>query len=200
MPVQGYWFEKSVRLVPRSTASCADRRSAAPLWARPKSCSHGAAETKDGRPILGGRCRAGHDGRGGGIRTHGLSLPKRARYQTAPHPAVGPGRTSVRTLGSLPGLGARTHHGFAAGRQVGCLGRGFCGKMVCACGCSSMVEPLPSKQTTRVRFSSSALIVRGQVREKIPGLAFHRGAAGWGVRAPECAGPARCGADCRARE
>ena len=88
--------------------------------------------------------------RDGGIRTHDLPLPKRTRYQPAPHPgapdqARGPRRVHV----------APSHT-----RYPGCRGPG-CAAAADAdlCGRSSMVEPQSSKLATRVRFPSSAPLV-----------------------------------------
>jgi hypothetical protein len=126
---------------------------------------------------MSGRCFAGHMvGVAGFEPTASRSQSERAT-KLRHTPPEGPVRTSVRIVRSLPVRGARTHHGFAGPREPGCLARGFCGKMVCACGCSSMVEPLPSKQTTRVRFSSSAPRTSpGRRRRSSVDL---RGAPGW---------------------
>ena len=78
--------------------------------------------------------------RGGGIRTHGPSLPKRVRYQAAPHP----GRNGTQVYGYRSSSADR----YAASCARKCLVRDG--------GRSSMVEFQSSKLTTRVRFPSPA--------------------------------------------
>ena len=48
-------------------------------------------------------------------------------------------------------------------------------------GCSSMVEPLPSKQITRVRFPSSAPAL-GKPRATRPGASLLKDTTCWGYR------------------
>jgi hypothetical protein len=87
-------------------------------------------------------------GRGGGIRTHGPSLPKRVRYQAAPHPVY-------RVVQPTRPPGSRVSHRSRPAKEpapgtLGALRRGG------ACGRSSMVEPQPSKLAMPVRSRSPA--------------------------------------------
>jgi hypothetical protein len=99
-------------------------------------------------------CRTDDDGttwpiaisRGTRIRTGGLPLPKRTRYQAAPHPVMPTGATNHRATGS------RLRQYERRDRRVGfsIIDRAV------SCGCSSMVEPQPSKLVMPVRSRSPA--------------------------------------------
>ena len=82
--------------------------------------------------------------RGSRIRTGGLPLPKRTRYQAAPYPVCRPTRARA-TISTAGAAGSR-------------LPRALCHPGTGQRGRSSMVEPQSSKLITRVRFSSPARI------------------------------------------
>ena len=109
---------------------------------------HGDSATRLRNVILAGR--------GTRIRTGGLPLPKRTRYQAAPHPAAGvaPGTVpGYRRAGSPPRRRrSRRSPPPAPVRLASSSGRTLCRLR----GCSSMAEPQPSKLVMRVRSPSPA--------------------------------------------
>ena len=97
-------------------------------------------------------------GRGGRIRTDDLPIPKRTRYQAAPHPV---------------GATRRVHAVRCSPCRSGPVGspRDFPAERVrCPRGRSSMVEPWSSKPATRVRFPSPAPHDEGPAPHGGPGL------------------------------
>jgi hypothetical protein len=96
-------------------------------------------------------------GRGTRIRTGGLPLPKRTRYQAAPYPVApapagpGPGYGPGRR-GAAPVPGVRADGGQSPSSRY----PDAAVRTPTACGCSSMAELQPSKLVMRVRFPSPA--------------------------------------------